>query len=139
MVEAAFFALAAADVERLTAYADIPESSYVELWHCPSLGALRRLAVLLGCDPSRSFVAVRDFPQKRAAILRAGSEFELALANRTTDELSRAGAAWAHESSWRELDTNPMDLAGDLLFLGAQWVLASERGEPLWVWVDPLA
>jgi hypothetical protein len=37
VIEAAFFSLPSAEVERLASYADIPEDAYVDLLHCPSV------------------------------------------------------------------------------------------------------
>jgi hypothetical protein len=136
VIEAAFFSLPSAEVERLASYADIPEDAYVDLLHCPSVVGFRELAALLGCDPASAFIPVRTSPEPAISILRVGRDFERALQERTADELVHAGAAWAEASSWAEVHMNPMDLSGAVISLGANWEIASARGYPLWVWVD---
>lgn len=136
MIEAAFFSLSPVDAERLVSYTEIPEDAYVDLLRFPSAEALQELAALLSCDPAESFRLIRIVPAANASILRAGTQFERALLESTTDELSRAATQWAGEPSWKELDVNPMDLTGDTMMLAAQWTLASERGQPLYVWIN---
>jgi hypothetical protein len=137
VIEAGFFSLSPRDAERLDSFVDIPEEAYVDILHCSSAEAFQELAALLGCDPTESFRLIRVIPHANASIVRAGTQFERALLDHTSDELSKAAIEWAGGPAWRKLDVNPMDLTGGTFMLAAQRALASGRGQPLFAWLTP--
>jgi len=65
------------------------------------------------------------------------AEFIQWLAHATSESLLDAGAGWAHQDYWILHETNPMDLAGTLLDLGAICAFANPAGMTVWVyWID---
>jgi hypothetical protein len=64
------------------------------------------------------------------------SEFVRWLAHATSESLLDAGARWARHDYWILLRTNPADLAGTLLEMGAICAFANRAGAAVWVyWV----
>jgi hypothetical protein len=56
------------------------------------------------------------------------------LAHATSESLLDAGAGWAHQDYWILHETNPMDLAGMLLDMGAICAFADRDGMTVWVY-----
>ncbi len=67
---------------------------------------------------------------------RLHAEFARWLAQATSESLLDAGACWARQDHWVLSQTNPMDLAGALLEMGAICAFAHRAGVTVWVyWV----
>lgn len=80
----------------------------------PNASALTSLSEAL---TGRGAFSAKPVPLSTEPFHELGDELQTAVREASAEELMDAGARWAELPPWKELDTNPMDLAGFLLHL----------------------
>ena len=80
--------------------------------------------------------AAAPVPLSTEPLLELGDQLQAVVRQASAEELMDAGARWAQLQPWKQLDTNPMDLAGFLLHLQSLVTGPERTGNLIFLWVE---
>jgi hypothetical protein len=100
----------------------------------PDASALTSLGESL---TGRSVFSVHPVPSFSEPFSELSDNLLAAIRDASAEELMDAGARWAQLLPWKQLDTNPMDLAGFLLDLHSLVCGADRDGNRIFLLAEP--